>query len=231
MFAVWLSAFGLSLNASAREGRLWLRFDEEAAKQLRTALVQMEADVRTGKLPADIGKGLTVEINRRLQELEAELPGRKRWFAVGQADAQRDIARGILRYYSIDESLFLATAPFVCGFDAPPQAVWNRAMASLTGASIVSVWPRGNELSLLTARVEGYNHEVWNHLRARHGADIELRVDQEAKRLVAGIPPGRWEVVEPFVPFAAALIALSLLGRLVELRKRRERLAAPIGAH
>ena len=194
---------------------------------LRAELGRIEGDVKSSKLRAEMGEGLASAVNERLRELERELPSRRQWAETGKADAQRELTHGKVRVYEINDAFF---PDVVCRLSAVSQEDWNRALQELTGASVLPVRPHGSDLWLLAARVDGYNQEVWNHLRSRHGADLLDRVEARAKRFAE--PPGIWrqtlEGTQPFFPFIAALGALLLLTRLVELRKRRERIPSAI---
>jgi hypothetical protein len=226
---LWLLAIVVACGAMSSSGSPWLRLDEESVKVLRADLVRIETDVRSGKLAAEGGRQLANHIASRLRELEEQLPVRRRWAEVGKADARRDLVQGKVYCFKIDEIYFPGR---VCSFGTIPEEDWNRAMSELTGTTTLAVRPRGEDLWLLASRVDGYNQEVWNYLTARHGLDIFTRVEARARHAgeQRGLWAQTWEGVEPFVPFIAALSALLLLARMVEIRKQRERLAPAIGA-
>ena len=105
-------------------------------------------------------------------------------------------------------------------------------MQELAGAVALPVRPIGIDVELLRAWVGGYDEQVWIHLRARHGQDIEKRIDARARQIGErrGLRVQAGEMMEVFLCFFPALGALFLLARLIELRKRRMRNSTAIGA-
>jgi len=193
---------------------------------LRAELARIQADVYVGREPTEGHSQLANHIAARVRELEEQLPIRRKWAEIGKADARRHLAQGHARLYHIDHSFFPGT---ICSLSTHSQEDWERAVQELTGATILPIRPRVGDFWSLVAQVEGYNEEVWNYLKARHGADIVTRIEARASRTVAqpGLWRQTWDGAEQYIPFFAALAALLLLGRLVEFRKRREQLSTP----
>lgn len=169
-----LLAFALSCGAVTAQASPWPERDEESIRVLRAELLRIDEDVKQGKRTKEEGQRINRFVTERINELEEQLPARRHAAEVGKADARRDLARGKIYYYTIDPAFF--AYEWIWKQGAVQQADWKQAMAELVGATILPVRPNGGDVWLLAARLEGYNEQVWKHLRARHGQDIDKRV-------------------------------------------------------
>jgi hypothetical protein len=207
----------------------WPEFSEERTiRWLSSLRLRIDDDVKQGKRTEEEGQLLKGGFTDQITKLEGQVLLLRTWAEQGKADAQRDLIRGKVYIYSIDDVYF---PELPCRFGVE-QADWNQAREELAGVTVLPVRPLGIDVGLLAARVAGYNEQVWIHLRARHGQDIEKRISARAWQISEQRRHrGRTtERVELFLCFFSTLGAVFLLVRLVELRKRRTRNSTALGA-
>ena len=202
--------------------------EERAIQWLSRLRLRIDDDVKQGKRTEAEGQLLKSGFTDQIAKLEEQVLLLSPWAELGKADAQRDLIRGKVYFYSIDDAHFPESG---CNFGVE-QADWNQAREELAGVTVLPVRPLGIDVGLLAARVAGYNEQVWIYLRARHGQDIEKRISARAWQISErrGLRVQAGEMMEVFLCFFPALGALFLLARLIELRKRRMRNSTAIGA-
>lgn len=225
-----LLALALWCGTAVPHASPWLELDKMAIKEWRLDLTRLEDDMKRGKIPAEMSEAASDRRNRltsQIRELDERIPARRYWAEVGTADARRDVAKGKIHIFTIDPMLFTGTICEQYPYPEVSKRDWDRAFTELTGATLLPVRSHGSDLHLLRERVVAYNSVVHQFLRARHGEDISEQVRTEVKRGNETRVLWLWtrENARQWDSFIAALFALILVGRLIRIRKGRERQA------